>query len=377
VFFSLGAVMRYSSFQNPRKNWSNIDILFTKEGRHEIEKLFPNVFPLVDWPELREFFDKREKVALNVKRRNHYCGVAAVLTGVLGLSILSFVPWLSNYIAHDGLTLMAIGLLATGILLGLWMRFVSSAPRTWLVNRFWAERVRQFQFQYFVSHLPQMAEAMVSEDKIQAWLAARAEAFRQLAFDASQNPVGVYEAVVADNAGKKCWLECAGPMKVTLPSRSPERDKLISYLKRLRVGYQLQYARSQNLAANIYSKKAMAAFATKAIFGLIVAFVLISLIIAVLILSKPVDPVVMSLLFGVQGLVAAMIAGVRVMEEGLAWRAEATRYIVYEAGLTLAEEKAGSISDDEIAEGLMAVEKLAYDELRGFLIAHRDPRFII
>ncbi|MEQ8836269.1 MAG: hypothetical protein RID07_05635 [Lacipirellulaceae bacterium] len=369
--------MRYSSFQNPRKNWSNIDILFTKEGRHEIEKLFPNVFPLVDWPELREFFDKREKVALNVKRRNHYCGVAAVLTGVLGLSILSFVPWLSNYIAHDGLTLMAIGLLATGILLGLWMRFVSSAPRTWLVNRFWAERVRQFQFQYFVSHLPQMAEAMVSEDKIQAWLAARAEAFRQLAFDASQNPVGVYEAVVADNAGKKCWLECAGPMKVTLPSRSPERDKLISYLKRLRVGYQLQYARSQNLAANIYSKKAMAAFATKAIFGLIVAFVLISLIIAVLILSKPVDPVVMSLLFGVQGLVAAMIAGVRVMEEGLAWRAEATRYIVYEAGLTLAEEKAGSISDDEIAEGLMAVEKLAYDELRGFLIAHRDPRFII
>jgi hypothetical protein len=369
--------MIYSSFQNPLKDWNNIDILYTEDGRQEIKSAFPEIYALSDWPELRDFFDKREKVALKVKKRNHSFGKTAVLTGVTGLSMLPFVPWVANYIRPEGFTLLAIGLLATGILLGLWMRFVSSANRTWLINRFWAERARQFQFQYFISHLPQMVDAMASEERHKAWMAARAEAFRQFAFEHSQNPVGVYESVVADNAGKKDWLDCAGPRKVTLPPSSPERVKLISYLKRFRVGYQLQYAHSQNLTANVYSKKAMAAFATTAVFVLIVAFVLISLIIAAYILSVPVNPVDLNLLFGVQGLLAAMIAGVRVVEEGLAWRAEAARYVVYEAGLTVADEKIQSASDDDIAEGLMAVEKLAYDELRGFLIAHRESRFII
>jgi hypothetical protein len=369
--------MTYSSFQNPRKNWSNIDILYTEEGRQEVKSVFPEIYPLIDWPELRSFFDKWERSAIKLKERNRYCGLAAVLMSVLGLSILAFVPWAATYVRPEGLTLAGIGLLGAGIVSGLWLRLVSSATRKWLISRFWAERARQFQFQYLISHLHQLVEAMKSETGRDDWLKNRAEAFRQFAFQANNDPTGICDGVVFDDAEQKAWLESAGRKEASFPPPSPERGKIISYLKQLRVGYQLQYARSQNLSANIYSKKGLAASAAKAVFVLIGAFILITLGIGVYILTGRVDNADVNLLFGVQGFFAAMIAGVRVMEEGLGWRAEASRYLAYEAGLALAEAKMQSTSDDDIASGLLAVEKLAYDELRGFLIAHREPRFII
>lgn len=369
--------MTFSPLQNPREDWSNVDILYTDEGRQQVKSVFPEVYPLIDWPELRSFFEKREKAALKLKKRSHYCGLTAVSMSVLGLSVLAFVPWATHYVEPEGLTLAGLVLLGAGVVSGLWMRFVSLATRTWLINRFWAERARQLQFQFLISHLDQFVAAIRSEKARENWLNDRAEGFRQFAFHADKDPTGMFESVLSDDTGEYVWVESVGRNDGILPPSSAEREEIISYLKKWRVGYQLEYARSQNLSANIYSKKGLAAFAANAVFGLIAAFILVTIGIGVYILLGSVNPVSLNLLFGFQGFFAAMIAGVRVMEEGLGWRAEASRYLVYEAGLVSAEKKMHSTSDSDIAEGLLAVEKLAYDELRGFLIAHREPRFII
>lgn len=49
------------------KNWPNDDILLTGPAQNLVKKKHPDLFPIFDWPEIRNEFKKHNEPALEAK----------------------------------------------------------------------------------------------------------------------------------------------------------------------------------------------------------------------------------------------------------------------------------------------------------------------
>ena len=128
---------------NPFADWKNDDLLMGEEFRKDLEKTNKPLFDILDWPELREKFARHEVAAKTGKKTSRLQGLISIAAAGAGVMLLSAMPALPHQL-EGRLSLIALGLMSGGGLLGLLHWLMLNAKLNWLANRFWTERLRQF-----------------------------------------------------------------------------------------------------------------------------------------------------------------------------------------------------------------------------------------
>lgn len=367
-----------NTFADPMKDWGNHDILYDPKHRQSVKDEYPDIFKILDWPELRETFAYWENASKNAKLKARRYGLLAVFLGTIGLVSIAFAPLINSGNSLQGL-LVAVGSIALvcGILIGFEHAYYGRYKFRWLEARYWAERTRQLYFQTFAFNLKLASEAITDEVQFSAWEDVRSDVLAAFRSATREKHFTSIERISSDVALRHWNFP-------NISKGDPEAaafncdERLTSYLDELRFGYQLDYAISQNLPGNLYSRenlsRKMESLANITTFAL-VAFA--SILAVKLFITSAMDQNIVVWLLAAQASAGAVIAACRVVEEGLGWRKDASRYAWYIENTKEIRAKYQSKSSIEKIAALKDFERLSYDELHQFIRAHLEAKFVI
>ena len=366
--------MRVSIFDDPLATWKNHDILVDDVARADLETNNPKLFRVLNWPELRDAFVTNDKVAAKAKWLSKRRGVAAVVTGGLGLAVLGAEGFFTTPNATAAIRCIALVLMTAGGLLGIVELAVLRARREWLAARFWSERLRQFYFQILVREHILAAQAIDDDVAFAAFQSLRAAKLKAF-YDDPDDPRVAIKALMKDVANEHVWV-VARPNAATPVALPSGLEMLLMGLRDQRIGVQEEYS-AKNLGDDIYSPplrdRLLQSFSDLAL-GLTLAFAVCAWIATYF--DKYVAHLDAREWLGAVAVVSACGLVAKALKEGLKTEAELARYEGYSQAVARvrADFDAGHVSARIAA--LEELEKLAYIELRLFLTAHHAARFI-
>lgn len=158
-------------FHDALADWTNDDVLQTKEARTALGAKHPAGLRVLDWPELRALFAKYDPPATLHGRRDRRFGVLSVGLAALGLILAILSPLAIG--AERYVEMVAAALVIAGLGLMAFHELGASSKARWLGQRFGAERVRALYFQAVANNLDLVARAMASDAALGEWKMAR------------------------------------------------------------------------------------------------------------------------------------------------------------------------------------------------------------
>jgi hypothetical protein len=358
---------------------SDVDQTFAKEH-------YTTIYHILDHPELREEFLRYDALAIRSRRWVHCVGMAAVvlcasaLLGSAATPLLRQFPTVPKELLSGLLWLEIGGILGVVIAAGgLW---ISGARKKWLEARMMAEVIRIWHFQNLICRGKEI-EASCSGDfnAHENYKKARDLEFRAFLREWSGSPDSHLRSLVEHPlAGYEMLHD-----EPTLPSDgSPVIHALFSAYKTLRFRHQANYAdfKLQNHTDKLVNVLGWpSAVLQRRIQGFSTFCLLSSLICSLIIVGghalhlefshHPILPflVIVFLILTVAG---------RTLQDGLAAPEDFQRYNDY-AGKTryLLERFENSGNPSEKLDLMSEMERAALEELKGFLRAHSEARFVI
>lgn len=379
------------AFHDPMKDWTNDDLLLDQKEREHFREKHPRLGPIFDWPELRAAFETHEGPANDARRKSRRNGVAAVALGFGGLAFTALTTFLARLFPDPALAERWIGgaaaaLIVLGGLVGYQQVLVGQEKQRWLVNRYWTERIRQFHFQLILNNLGKAAEAMNGGKALDDWRKFRQSELVSFLHDTAQNLLSAFDRLGDDRAEETVWVNRAWTKRLTAPAETAELAELLSGLYALRIRVQERYA-DQKLHSGIFSPRTRAGWLLGLSDALTAAIVLLTVAIGTAYAfdfgyvegATPKQPKLWFLfLLGLAGALTAAVVAIRVLNEGLLHRTEAERYEWYLASVRSIDRR---FESTDAAAGrielLRELERLAYQEMRRFLLAFQEARFIM
>lgn len=361
----------------------NGDLLVPKKVRMAAKRSWPSIFHALDFPELRACFEARNDQSDRAKRIVHHLGLTAVLLAMGAIFGMAAKAWLLATYEHDyllvGFALLVEALaLSSFVILGV-LAFGPWRAR-WLLNRFAAERIRQWHFQTLVLRAEEVARSCASDSARSHFQAQRKSWFDEFV----ANLQGTEDSLVRrllENPAEWVHLfhEEARHVDTTLP------EELLQAYLRLRFQHQEEFAsykESETVAPSkshllswppsileSYSERLAGALLVVA--ALIAALIMLGYLVGWESLHHPVWAIA-----GVWAAVAS--ASVHCLQEGLGISADRERYREYEARTRYLCDRFRAAHTDLERLGIMReMELTAVEELRGFLRTHQKARFIL
>jgi hypothetical protein len=360
---------------NPFANWKNDDLLMGEEFRRDLEKTNKPLFDILDWPELREKFARHEVAAKTGKKTSRLQGLISIAAAGAGVMLLSAMPALPHQL-EGRLSLIALGLMSGGGLLGLLHWLMLNAKLNWLANRFWTERLRQFYFQSLVSSLDVCVAAMTDKAALAALKAKRAEWLADF-YVYPNDPRDRMGTIRNDRTETGSWLRPEWRVVHTPKTHTPELDTLLGALHRQRIYIQSYYAKL-NLSPSLYVPSTRARLLQGISHASTVLIVFASIVgwigyftEADLLGTRAVTWASVAAVLGAIGLIA------RAANEGLQNEADTDRYEWYAEALEELDERYEKAGIAGRVKELRAVEELSYKEMRRFLRTHDTARFLL
>ena len=168
---------------DPMKDWPNDDLLMDHEGRNRVKEEFPALYPVLDWPKLRETFTEYEKIAVSSKIVVRKRGRLIVVLGVVGLLLAATTGLLPKTTLIAALMGGFAALFSfSSLVLGVLFRVRNPIRDQWLQSRYVAERLRHFYFHFLLTNSQVAISAMSSPDSRQSILLARDDALELFKF---------------------------------------------------------------------------------------------------------------------------------------------------------------------------------------------------
>ena len=254
--------------------------------------------------------------------------------------------------------------------------------RRWLFNRYWTERIRQFHFQWILNTLPKAAAALYDDRALAEWKASRDAAFEDFRHDTKRDLVTAFDRLNDDRAEQSVWIDPAWARPAETIEDRPEIGELLAGLRALRLGVQERYT-SRKLHSGVFSPKTRLGWLLGASNTLTVLIMLLTIAMGAahafgFAYSDRKIPTWFLLLGGLSGTLTAAVISIRVVNDGLLLRTETERYEWYLASVRSIAERFDAAADMATKVRLLhEMERLAYQEMRRFLLAFQAAKFVM
>jgi hypothetical protein len=373
---------------DPFKYWPNSDLLIDEEDRAFFARHYPAFAAIFDWPELRSLFVTYDTAAASARKHSRRAGVFAIASGFLSLSVAAVVPLAEEFTKRSAMsqlhTQAVLGGIAAvfaivSILIGYTQVLKGEGKALWLTNRFWSERLRQFHFQLIVTHLPTLVAALQNKGDLQPWLNFRAGELDRFKHDYLR---GVEDKILhldVDEAEDRPWLSTEWEHPGPIPPASGEFDALLELLEQQRFGIQQRYA-ERKLIDGWHSPESRAQWVLKlsdaltAVLLLATITVGIGSIVAFKLGATPTFRLVAGL---VAVLSSSSVVAMRALKEGLLFTADAERYKWYLAAVRNLYRRYEHADRPQRVALFRELEHVAYQEMRRFILAGSQARFVM
>ena len=389
---SAGEPRTPTPFQDPLEDWTNDDLLLDEKERKRFYDRHPRLAPVFDWEEMRKAFDDHEQPAKHARKLSRLHGTIAVGLGFLGLALTAFTPYLAQLLSFSTLFsrtpdsaerwigVLAAALIVAGTIVGFYQTLIGQAKRRWLISRYWTERIRQFHFQLILNNLESAAAAFGGGAALDAWRALRQGKLDDFLHDTEKTLATALEELVDDHAEEDVWADKAWSDPPPSPPTTPELAELAELLQALRkqrIGVQDLYT-ALKLTPGLHSPQTRAQWLHGLSDACTGAILLITVAIGLLYFHGSKEPQLWRLgLLGAAGALTAAVVALRVLNEGLLLRTEAERYRWYLASVRSIRDRFKKADTADRIRLLRELERLAYQEMRRFLVTSKEARFIL
>ena len=249
----------------------------------------------------------------------------------------------------------------------------------WLTNRFWTERIRQFHFQLIVNNLEMAAAASKSKKDLRDWEAFRAREFDIFKQDYLRGVEDKIHHLEKDEAEDRPWISEEWDRPPHVPAASEQLDMLLKLFERQRFGIQLRYT-ERRLVNGWHSPETRSQWVSKlsdaltAVLLLATVTVGIGSIDAFIERSNPPYRIIVGLIAAIS---SSSVVAMRAMKEGLLFGADAERYKWYLAAVRTLHHRLEHADRAQKVHLLRELERVSYQEMRRFILAVKQARFVI
>ena len=381
-----------AAFRDPFKDWPNDDLLIGDEERADFVRRQPRLARIFDWPEMRKVFLEHDRPGNAARKRSQKNGMVIVACGGLGLALAAwmyFFASLTSEPAQKALVFKVVGVLSGFVMAGVGLVgrsqvLTGGEKRRWLYNRYWTERVRQFHFQWILNTLPKAASALDDDRALADWKASRDAAFEDFRRDTKRDLVTAFDRLNEDRAEQSVWIDPAWARPVETIDDRPEIGELLTGFRALRLSVQERYT-SRKLASGVFSPKTCLGWILGASNALTVLIVVLTAVTGAVFglgwaysVSDKTMPSEFLALSAASGTLTAAVIAIRVVNDGLLLRTETERYEWYLASVRSIAERFDAAADAATKVGLLReMERLAYQEMRRFLLAFQAAKFVM
>lgn len=355
----------------------NDDILIAADDIRFAKAKYPAISHVLINEKLRTEFVRHDDTANAAKRKSRRWGQLAIWLAVVALLLASANPVYEDMTgAHWlGLAAAVCGILSVPI--GMFGLMYGPSRREWLQTRLMTERLRQFHFQAFVNRLPEIVESMNNrsarikfEKERNGWLDSFLNEYRG-SLDAK-----LWELV---DGGGDVWLHPEGSSAERYPVGNVPAEFFEAY-RELRIKKQIDYANYmlRNEGGAMMPARRQAAIVSGTSFLAIMVIFAVHIVIAMAIALSP--PLAHSSALHILVVWSAVIAlAAKAYEEGWRPEQEISRYGWYAASaksiLARFDDETSTV-DDKLAL-MQEMERLAFEEMRGFLREGSRSRFVM
>jgi hypothetical protein len=373
---------------DPFVDWPNSDLLIENEDRAFFTRHYPAYAPIFDWPELRSLFVNYEGAAARARSHSRRSGVFAVALGFLSLCVAATVPMMDYLVKRRAIPEfpveavlggIAAALAIVSILIGYTQVLRGTEKARWLTNRFWNERIRQFHFQLIVNHLPALIAAIRDKNDLKDWLAFRERELDQFKHDYLRGVEDKIHHLDIDEAEDRPWVAEEWDHPGPVPPACEEFDTLLKLLERQRFDIQQRYA-ERKLLTGWHSPQTRAQWALK-LSDVFTAVLLLATITvgtgSIVALTKGVNPSFRLIAGFVAAISSSSVVAMRALKEGLLFSADAERYKWYLATVRSLYRRFELAERPQKVELLRELERVAYQEMRRFMVSVSQARFVM
>ncbi len=357
--------------------WENDDLLIEQRARDELERREPEVFPVLDWPALRDGFCAIDTEANGAKAWTDQWRKWTVIAATVALVLAAGSPllptplqWLAGLLAAL-LTVLTAGSVAYGMVL------YRGGHSNWLHLRFKTERLRQFYFQYLIAESDRCAIAIDKPDTLPALLEHRQAALEDFLSSTFEDPAGFQAArqkMEEDQLSQAFWID-ASWADSTPTYQGSGMVKFFDRLRKQRIEGQGKYV-VKKTTGSIYSPRTRANVMNTA--SQITGCIMLGLAFWVgllLIQGVSIKSELVVSLIAAEAVCGALVVGGRMALDTHGFAGDAGRYGWYLAAIESHEtafNNARTVTEKHAA--LAAMERSSYRELRDFIHLHSKSR---
>lgn len=364
----------------------NGDLLISEHDQKLAEKQYSEIYHVLDHPTLRDEFQKYDKLANGSKPWVQIVGLVAVFLAAVALIGSAITPLVHHF--HDVPPWIHTVLLVAEIggIIGVFIAVLGiglfSQKKTWLRARMMAELIRLWHFESLICRGKQIDMSCNIQDKkagktyreerdtaFQAFLHDRKSAADSYLRELIENPAEGYEMLHDE--------------RTQYSAGSPVIDKIFQAYKAIRFKHQANYAghKLQNKTDRIWILKWPAAVLQARMQFWASFFLVGSLLCSLAVVighfagwkwtTEPYLPV---------AIIAFLVLNVaaRAVQDGLAGPEEFQRYNDYAGKIAYLKQRfEDAHSPQEKLDLMVEMERAALEELKGFLRAHDEAKFIL
>jgi hypothetical protein len=374
---------------DPFVGWPNSDLLMNDVDRAFFMRHYAEAASIFDWPELRTLFSEYNHAALKARKASRRAGIAVVTLGFISLLAAAMVPVTDELIRYGAdlplylpavLGESAASLAVLSLVMGYAMLLNGKKKLRWLTNRFSAERTRQFHFQLIINNLERCADALRGAANMQAWLNFRAQALDQFKHEYLLAVEDKIHDLEMDEAEHRPWVTAEWNTSAAAPTASPEIEALLKLMEKQRFGIQQRYA-ERKMLDGWHSPETRIQWVSKLsdvlTFALLVATIFVGIASYEEYHHEGAVPIYRAIAVAVAALCSSTVVVMRALKEGLLFSADAERYRWYLATVHVLYRRFENGDLPLKISLLREMERVAYQEMRRFIISISKARFII
>ena len=365
----------------------NDDLLISEHDQDLAKSEYPEIYHVLDHPELREQFLRYDGVANKAKLWVHRIGLLAVVLAVFALLGSAIAPLLHQLHGVPEWVSTALFWAEVGGIVGVVIAasgmWIAGQKKTWLEARMMAEVLRLWHFQSLICRGKEIESSCDKGNSAEpaAYRAARVRQFQGFMREWS-GTVDSHLTELIENPEAGYQLLHDEPTKYA--PDSPMLDKIFGAYKSIRFRHQSNYAShklQKQTSKPFRILKWPAAVLQERIQNWAAFCLLGSLVCSLLVVIGHVAKLDFSHHIGLPVAIVVFLVltvAARAVQDGLAAPEELQRYNDYAGKIRyLLGRFDGTRDPAEKLELMAEMERAALEELKGFLRAHTEARFVL